>query len=403
MAMTRPQKTDLVLDASHRAAPIARVKATPLNVPIEISIVGVTRSTSLSVCLCEIETTDGLIGTGLTGITEEEVVAAIIDKIAAPAIVGEDALRHERIWDRLYWLLSPRGQTGYAAHAIAAIDLALWDIKGKTLGEPVWRLLGGARERVPVYTTFGFAFLERDTLAAAAKHWVEQGHKRLKMTVGADALQKRDTPRPQADVIAEDARRVFAVREAVGNEIELFIDANCSLDPFYALRLAREVEPARIGFFEEPITQNDVRLMADLRRQTAVPLAAGQNEGLAHRFRDLLLHGAVDVLQPNVAIGGGFTQCVKIAGMASAFNVPIANGGAWPFHNMHLHAGVANGGLVEYHLPAVNLCAQIFDGLPTPKDGWLTLPTTPGLGFSPNIDRVRELAKRPLSGGRGKG
>jgi L-alanine-DL-glutamate epimerase-like enolase superfamily enzyme len=89
--------------------------------------------------------------------------------------------------------------------------------------------------------------------------------------------------------------------------------------------------------------------------------------------------------------------------MASAFNVPIANGGAWTFHNMHLHAGVANGGLVEYHLPAVNLCAQIYDGLPTPKDGWLTLPTTPGLGFSPNIDRVGELAKRPLSGGRGKG
>ncbi len=275
--------------------------------------------------------------------------------------------------------------------------------RARSLGEPVWRLLGGARDRVPVYTTFGFAFLDRDTLAAAAKHWVAQGHKRLKMTVGADALQKRDTPRPQADVITEDARRIFAVRESIGTEVELFIDANCSLDLFHALRLARDVESARIGFFEEPITQNDVRLMAEMRRQTAVPLAAGQNEGLGYRFRDLLLHGAVDVLQPNVAIGGGFTQCVKVAGMASAFNVPIANGGAWTFHNMHLHAGVANGGLVEYHLPAVNLCAQIYDGLPTPKDGWITLPTTPGLGFSPNIDRVAELAKRPLSGGRGKG
>jgi L-alanine-DL-glutamate epimerase-like enolase superfamily enzyme len=220
MPMKTPQQTEHVLDASHRAAPIARVKATPLNIPIEISIVGATRSTSLSVCLCEVETTDGLIGYGLTGITEEEVIAAIIDGIAAPAIVGEDALRHERIWDRLYWLLSPRGQTGYAAHAVAAIDLALWDIKGKALGEPVWRLLGGARDRVPVYTTFGFAFLDRDTLAAAAKHWVGQGHKRLKMTVGADALQKRDTPRPQADVIAEDARRIFAVRETIGNDVQ---------------------------------------------------------------------------------------------------------------------------------------------------------------------------------------
>ena len=136
--------------------------------------------------------------------------------------------------------------------------------------------------------------------------------------------------------------------------------------------------------------------MAEMRRQTAVPLAAGQNEGLAYRFRDLLLQGAVDVLQPNVAIGGGFTQCVKVAGMASAFNVPIANGGAWPFHNMHLHAGVANGGFGQFTCQPSISARKSYDGLPAPKDGWLTLPTTPGLGFAPNIDRVVELAKRPL-------
>jgi L-rhamnonate dehydratase len=143
--------------------------------------------------------------------------------------------------------------------------------------------------------------------------------------------------------------------------------------------------------------------MADMRRQTRVPLAAGQNEGLAFRFRDLLVHGAVDVLQPNVAISGGYTQCLRIAGLAGAFNVPLANGGAWPFHNMHLHAGLANGGLVEYHYPAVLLCRALFNALPTPEDGWLTLPTEPGIGFAPNRDAVRELAKRPTSRGRGKG
>ena len=112
MPMKAPQQTEHVLDASHRAAPIARVKATPLNIPIEFSVRR-HRSTSLSVCLCEVETTDGLIGYGLTGITEEEVIAAIIDEIAAPAIVGECALRHERIWIGSTGLLSPRGQTGY--------------------------------------------------------------------------------------------------------------------------------------------------------------------------------------------------------------------------------------------------------------------------------------------------
>jgi L-alanine-DL-glutamate epimerase-like enolase superfamily enzyme len=193
------------------------------------------------------------------------------------------------------------------------------------------------------------------------------------------------------------------VREAVGDGAEIFVDANCSLDPYHAEMLARRIEPLGISFFEEPITQNDARLMADLRARVGIPLAAGQNEGLAYRFRDLLMHRAVDVLQPNVAIGGGYTQCVRIAGMAAAFNVPIANGGAWPFHNMHLHAGLANGGLVEYHYPAVEACRAVYRDLPEPKDGWLTLPETPGLGFEPDEDALRELGKRPTARGRGKG
>ena len=103
-----------------------------------------------------------------------------------------------------------------------------------------------------------------------------------------------------------------------------------------------------------------------------------------------------------MTISGGYSQVVKIAGMAQAFNVPIDNGGAWPFHNMHLHAGLANGGLVEYHYVAVELMKKIFDGLPEPQDGYLTLPASPGLGFAPNADRVRELARLPTSHGKGK-
>ena len=132
-------------------------------------------------------------------------------------------------------------------------------------------------------------------------------------------------------------------------------------------------------------------------------LACGQNEGLAFRFRDLLVNEAIDYAQPNVLISGGFTQCAKVAGMAQAFNVSVANGGAWGFHNMHLQAGVANGTLVEHHYLAVELCRQIFNGLPEPKDGFFTMPEAPGLGFEPNRDAIREIAKLPLSQGRGKG
>jgi L-rhamnonate dehydratase len=381
---------------------IARITATPLNVPLQITVLGLNKRASLSCCLVEVETDDWLTGHGFTAITEEEVVARIVEAVAAPAILGEEALAHERVWDKLYWTLMPRGQTGYAAHALAAIDVALWDLKGKALSQPVWRLLGGARPRVPLYATFGFGFFDRDELAAAARLWVSQGFSRLKMTVGHEALRRRDQ-RPIADVILEDKARIEAVREAVGPDVGVYIDANCSLDLFHARRLAEMIEPCGITFFEEPLTQNDARQMAELRRLVGIPLACGQNEGLAFRFRELLLHEAVDVLQPNVVISGGFTQCVRIAGLAAAFNVPIANGGAWSFHNMHLHAGLANGGLVEHHYLAVELCRQIYSGLPEPKDGWLELPDAPGLGFEVNRDAIRDLARLPLSQGKGKG
>lgn len=381
---------------------IARVRATPLNLPVTVNAARGSKTTSLSVCLVSVETDTGLIGTGMTAITEEEVIGSIVNDIAAHHLVGMDPMRHEQVWERLYWLLTPRGQSGYASHAIAAIDLALWDIKGQALGEPCWRLLGGARNEVPVYATFGFAFFDRDELAAAAQDWVARGFTRLKMTVGHHALQRRDEPRPLDEVIAEDVQRIRAVREAVGPDVQLYIDANCSLDYFHAHALAKRVEPYDIAFFEEPVSHNDIPNLQKLRARTSIPLAAGQNEGLATRFRDLLVAQAVDVVQPNACISGGFTQCNRIAGMAAAFNTRFANGGAWPHHNMHLHAGLANGSLVEYHSVAVQCCELVFDHLPKPERGVLRLPDQPGLGFAPDPARVAELARRPLSRGAGK-
>src|SRR6478735_127919 len=112
---------------------IVRVTATPLNVPLQISLLGLDKSTTLAACHVEVETDSGIIGHGLTSITEEDVVAQAVNGVVAPNIVGDDPLLHERIWEKLYWTLMPRGQTGYAAHAVAAVDLALWDIKGKAL------------------------------------------------------------------------------------------------------------------------------------------------------------------------------------------------------------------------------------------------------------------------------
>ncbi|MGY9006989.1 MAG: enolase C-terminal domain-like protein, partial [Alphaproteobacteria bacterium] len=156
--------------------------------------------------------------------------------------------------------------------------------------------------------------------------------------------------------------------------------------------LSRRAEPYGITWYEEPILQNDIGLMAELRRMTNIPLSVGQNEGQLYRFRDMMMNKAVDMIQPNVAIIGGITQGVKAAALADAFNIPIASGGgSCPFHNAHLQAGLANGGKLEYQTSATGAYDPLFDGLPKIEDGWLQLPEKPGFGFTPNKDAMKEF------------
>jgi L-alanine-DL-glutamate epimerase-like enolase superfamily enzyme len=362
---------------------ITDVRATALRVPVSIDVPGAGRyKETLGACIVEVETDEGIIGHGLTAITQQQVIETIVNEVLRPALIGTDPLAHEARWEQLYWLMTSRGQTGYAHHATAAIDVALWDIKGKLFKQPIWRLLGGARKSIPVYATFGFDFLDIDGLKAAASALGDQGISHLKMVVGHRALQRRDQGRGLLETIQEDARRIRAVRETIGASAALYIDANCSLDAYHAERLARMTLDCDLGFFEEPVSQNDVRAMTELRQRTGVPLACGQNEGLAFRFRDWLIAGCVDYIQPNVVISGGYTQCARIAALAAAFNLSVTNGGAFPLHNMHLQAGVHNGTKVEWHLPVVAMMKSLYEGFPEPEHGMLTMPETPGLGFA---------------------
>ena len=376
--------------ASASALKVVRVQAFPLSYPGEFAYGRVRKPNQEGATYFEVETASGLIGHGISAIADPRAVASITNQLVAPAVIGENAMDHEAIWSKLYWRLTPRGQTGLATHAISGVDIALWDLKGKALGVPIASLLGGARKEVPLYVTFGPAFLSRDELVDVAKAMTAQGFTHLKMVVGQAALERRDSRSLDA-VIEEDVARVRAVREAVGPEVNLYIDGNCNFDFPSAERLVRRLEPYRISFFEEPLMQNDVRLMADLRRRTGVTLAAGQNEGMAFRFRDMLIAEAVDYVQPNAMITGGFTQTVKIAGMASAFNVAIANGGAGALQNMHVHAGLWNGGFCEWHLPFMGLCRHIYRDMPEAKAGKVAIPAAPGLGFEPDRDAIRTI------------
>ncbi len=326
------------------------------------------------------ETDEGVTGFGLTGGIQRFGVKEFINRELAPLLKGRNPLETEALWHQMYITHNPRSQTGVWSTAVSAVDIALWDIKGKHYGEPVWRLLGGAKRKVPAYITFGLLEFDKDQLVELASRFVKEGQDKLKMVV---AINDAEDP-------AEDAARVKAVREAIGDDVQLMIDANYLFSFNRALELAKRVEPYGISWFEEPVYGNDARLLADLRRKTTIPISAGQNEGSSFRHLELLLNGSVDILQPNVCYVGGYTEAIKVAGMAQAFNLLIANGGGWPHHNMHLQAAASNGWRVEFHYLMWKVGETIYRNPPNPENGWVTLTELPGLGLEPREEVLEQ-------------
>jgi len=371
---------------------IESVLATPVSVPGRLDIGPVQRDITMGGVVVEVTTREGVSGIGFTSITNSSVAAAAVNSVAAESIAGMDAMSREAVAERLYQILTPRGQTGHAVHAISAIDIALWDILGKRLEQPVWRLLGGARASVPTYTTFGMAWMDRDELAAAASYLVDVGQRRLKMVVAANASERIDAGQSLEEILREDAQRIRVVREAVGSEADIYIDANQALDAWHARRFIEAIADYDIAFFEEPLRGNDVLRLADLRRSSQMRIGAGQNEGQLHRFRDLVANDAVDILQLNVCIGGGFTAGLKIAALAQAWSVPVDNGGGYALFNAHLHAGVANGGMAEWHMGAVALERELYAERFDLDADRLVLSEAPGVGLSIDPLTLRSFA-----------
>jgi len=331
------------------------------------------------IVFCTVETDDGVLGYGLTGHFLPFAVAVALEKEFLPTVKGMDPRDTEAIHSKVWWTLNPRSMTGVVSSALSCLDIALWDIQGKAARRTVAQLLGGARESSPTYVTFGFPHYDRDQLVEAARRQVAAGNRRLKLVVAAVKGGWQ-----------EDAERVRRVREAVGDDVELMIDANYMFSPIDARFLSRAVEECKLSWFEEPLYQNDARALADLRSKTSIPLAAGQMEGHRWRLRELIDHKAVDILQPNCVFNGGYTETRKVAHLAQAYNLPIANGGGWPLFNMHTMAGLMNGWLVEFHLGMQMVGELLFIDPPQPIDQRITIPTEPGLGLKPNTDALKD-------------
>jgi L-rhamnonate dehydratase len=344
-----------------------------------------------AVRLLKIKTDDGMVGLAQIGGFMHAATTAFIQNDLTPFLKGKDPLETERLMHQMLWKFNTRAHGGVWNFAVSAIDVALWDIKGKFYNAPVWRLLGAAQKSIPAYITFGLRAYSREQLAEAAKYWVEQGQSRLKIQVGrlnirgemdpsgAGAEHREDNP-------AEDEARVRGVREAVGENVELMADANCLMKYDAALRWCKRFEPYNLMWFEEPIVHNDPGLLAQLRQQTSLPIAAGQWENFP-TLCELVKQRSVDFLNIHVLSVGGFTMAMKAAGLAQAFNLPVGNGDHF---DLHLHAAVPNGWRAEFHVNNWLTWNVVYKEVPGPVNGWVSLTERPGLGLELNEDAVKE-------------
>jgi L-alanine-DL-glutamate epimerase-like enolase superfamily enzyme len=348
-----------------------------------------------AVRLVKLKTDEGIVGVSQLGGFMHSATIAFIQQDLAPFLQGKDPLENERLVHQMLWKYNTRAHAGVWNFAVSAIDVALWDIKGKFYDAPVWRLLGGAQKSIPAYITFGLRAYDRDELAAAAKYWVNSGQTRLKIQVGRSNMRGEMDPsgasgEHREDNPAEDESRVKAVREAVGERVELMVDANCLMKFDAAIRWCKRFEPYNLMWFEEPIVHNDPYLLAQLRKQTSIPIAAGQWENF-FKLADLVKQNSVDFLNIHVLSVGGFTMGMKAAGLAHAFNLPVGNGDHF---DIHLHAAVPNGWRAEIHVNNWLTANTIYKDLLAPLDGWLTLTEKPGLGLEINEDAVKEFRSK---------
>jgi L-alanine-DL-glutamate epimerase-like enolase superfamily enzyme len=342
--------------------------------------------------LVQVKTDTGLVGLSQLGGFMHSAGAAFIKQELAPFLIGKDPLENERLMHQMLWKFNTRAHSGVWNFAVSSIDVALWDIKGKYYNTPVWRLLGGAQKSVPAYITFGLRAYSRDELAEAAKYWADNGQRRLKIQVGRSNIRGDMDPagasgEHREDNPAEDEARVKAVRETVGDDAEIMVDANCLMKLDNAVRWCKRFEPYNLMWFEEPIVHNDPHLLAQLRKQTSIPIAAGQWENF-FKLGDLVKQESVDFVNIHVLSVGGFTMGMKAAGLAHAFNLPIGNGDHFDFH---LQAAVPNGWRAEIHVNNWLTANVVYKDLPKLSDGWVTLTEKPGLGVELNEETVKEF------------
>lgn len=356
----------------------------PLAKPIPFSLGTMTHR---QFALVRVYTDEGITGVGETSVNfpfwSLEERRATVEAGIKPLLVGENPLEIERLWEKMYRALIRLGlqwgARGPVYQAISGADLALWDILGKALGQPVYRLLGGSgAQPVPLYATG----LDAEDLPGASRKAVEEGYSAIKLRVGFD--------------VEKDVENVRAVREAVGPDVPVLVDANQSYERAEAVRFAEAVEPYLSGsfggWFEEPIRLDDRCGHEVIRAGTDLRLAGGENAFGREDFLGLLEEGVFDVLMPDVTRAGGLTECRKICALCRQYGVPYS-----PHHygsdvgfaaSLHLFASAPGGEIMLRDVADVALREGVLASPLTIEAGHAPVPEAPGLGVELNEESV---------------
>lgn len=353
-----------------RADPIkiARITTGVVQVPFAAPIgTAIHAMRSVACVVVGAESTDGVVGTGMIFALNGDRVESLYAQVngLAERVVGRCATETEGIWADLWKLINPMGLAGVTINAMAAIDVALWDLVGRSLDMALHRLWGSCRTRIPTYASSGlWLSAATDELVDEANRFVADGFNAMKIRLGS--------VKP-----ADDIARVRAVREAIGPDIELLADLNQGLDPKAAIRLGRDLEPFRLGWLEEPVATTDHAGHARVRSALDTPIATGETEYTRHGLSAMLRAGAADVLMPDLARVGGYTEFRKAAAIASAWHVPVSPH-FFTEHSLALAGSLPNCTLVEH----VDWFAPLFVEAPELVDGELVIPDRPGHGFT---------------------
>jgi L-alanine-DL-glutamate epimerase-like enolase superfamily enzyme len=381
-----------------RTAPrIASITTHSVNYPLDAPMAdAVHYIPGRAALLVEVACDDGRVGIGESAIYggSASVTAALIHDVLAPRVLGTDPTQPERLWQRMLWPSHQLGTGGALPMAMSGIDIAVWDLVGQLAGLPVSRLLGGHQREVRAYASAGFYFDGKDAVALAEEFKAiaaaGYGHGKLKVgrTPGTpmNPLAHMVEPGFATVSLAEDLARVRAVRQAVGDDFHLMVDANNAWDTSTALAAGREFDRLGIHWFEEPVATDDRAGSARLAAALDTPVAGYETESQLSGFRDLIAAGAVDVVQPDVIWAGGITPCRRIAALAYAAGLPcvphVYSTAVSVAANLHFMASLPNCYLLEYDQNPNALRTELLtEPIEPDANAVVTVPDRPGLGI----------------------